>query len=79
MLVSFHVSLQVLISAVSDLLTELLKAEEISVYILKDYIEWLTPSKCEWEKMQESLSTEVELTFTVQYGLMLPKKICAVI
>ncbi|XP_015278471.1 PREDICTED: E3 ubiquitin-protein ligase listerin [Gekko japonicus] len=51
-------SLQVLISAVSDLLTELLEADEVSAYILKDYIEWLTPSKCEWEKMQDSLSTE---------------------
>ncbi|XP_060090344.1 E3 ubiquitin-protein ligase listerin isoform X2 [Heteronotia binoei] len=51
-------SLQVLISTVSDLLTELLEAAEISAYILKDYIEWLTPSKCEWEKMHESLSTE---------------------
>ncbi|XP_054829197.1 E3 ubiquitin-protein ligase listerin [Eublepharis macularius] len=51
-------SLQVLISAVSDLLTELLEADEVSVYILKDYVEWLTPSKSEWEMMRESLSTE---------------------
>uniref|UniRef100_A0ACB8FHJ2 Listerin E3 ubiquitin protein ligase 1 n=1 Tax=Sphaerodactylus townsendi TaxID=933632 RepID=A0ACB8FHJ2_9SAUR len=51
-------SLQVLISAVSDLLTALLEADEVSAYILKDYIEWLTPSTSEWEKMRESLSTE---------------------
>nr|XP_056714125.1 E3 ubiquitin-protein ligase listerin [Euleptes europaea] len=51
-------SLQVLISAVSDLLTALLEADEVSAYILKDYMECLSPSKSEWEKMRESLSTE---------------------
>nr|XP_020651892.1 E3 ubiquitin-protein ligase listerin-like isoform X1 [Pogona vitticeps] len=50
-------SLQVLISAVSDLVTKLLDADEVSS-LLKDYMELLTPSKCEWEKMRESLSNE---------------------
>ena len=56
----FHLSLQVLISAVSDLVTKLLDADEVSS-LLKDYMELLTPSKCEWEKMRESLSNEVYL------------------
>ncbi|XP_062982791.1 E3 ubiquitin-protein ligase listerin [Elgaria multicarinata webbii] len=51
-------SLQVLVSTVSDLLTKLLEANEVSPYIMNDYIEWLTPSKLEWEKMRESLSSE---------------------
>ncbi|XP_053165483.1 E3 ubiquitin-protein ligase listerin [Hemicordylus capensis] len=51
-------SLQVLISAVSDLLTKLLEADYVSACILNDYIEHLTPSEPEWEKMRESLSSE---------------------
>ncbi|KAH0624881.1 hypothetical protein JD844_032757 [Phrynosoma platyrhinos] len=51
-------SLQVLISAVNDLLTKLLQTDEVSASILKDYIEWLTPSKSEWDKMRDSLSSE---------------------
>uniref|UniRef100_T1E3L6 E3 ubiquitin-protein ligase listerin n=1 Tax=Crotalus horridus TaxID=35024 RepID=T1E3L6_CROHD len=51
-------SLQVLISVVNDLLTTLLEAEDVSACVLKDYIEWLTPSQTEWEKMRESLSSE---------------------
>ncbi|XP_061483856.1 E3 ubiquitin-protein ligase listerin isoform X1 [Rhineura floridana] len=51
-------SLQVLISAVNDLLTKLLEADEVSTYVLQDYIQWLTPSGSEWDKMRESLSNE---------------------
>ncbi|XP_042314086.1 E3 ubiquitin-protein ligase listerin [Sceloporus undulatus] len=51
-------SLQVLISAVNDLLTKLLQTDEISASILKHYMEWLTPSRAEWERMRESLSSE---------------------
>ncbi|KAJ7320504.1 hypothetical protein JRQ81_020015 [Phrynocephalus forsythii] len=50
-------SLQVLISAVSDLVSGFLEADEVSC-LLKDYMELLTPSKCEWEKIRESLSSE---------------------
>ncbi|ETE73486.1 E3 ubiquitin-protein ligase listerin [Ophiophagus hannah] len=48
----------VLISVVSDLLTTLLEAEDVSACVLKDYVEWLTPTQTEWEKMRESLSNE---------------------
>ncbi|XP_066476312.1 E3 ubiquitin-protein ligase listerin [Tiliqua scincoides] len=51
-------SLQVLISAVSDLLTKLLETDDVPTYILRDYIKFLTPSKPEWEKMRESMSNE---------------------
>uniref|UniRef100_A0A8C6XTX6 E3 ubiquitin-protein ligase listerin n=1 Tax=Naja naja TaxID=35670 RepID=A0A8C6XTX6_NAJNA len=51
-------SLQVLISVVNDLLTTLLEAEDVSACVLKDYLEWLTPTQTEWEKMRESLSNE---------------------
>lgn len=53
-------SLQILISAVSDLFTKLLEDSKASACILKDYIECLGPSKSEWEKMRESLSNEVQ-------------------
>nr|XP_060626438.1 E3 ubiquitin-protein ligase listerin [Anolis sagrei ordinatus] len=51
-------SLQVLISAVNDLLTQLLQTDEVSASVLKDYLEWLTPSKTEWERMRDCLSNE---------------------
>ncbi|KAJ6662463.1 hypothetical protein lerEdw1_011876 [Lerista edwardsae] len=51
-------SLQVLILAVSDLLMKLIEADDVPSYILRDYIQFLTPSKTEWEKMRESLSFE---------------------
>ncbi|XP_053242522.1 E3 ubiquitin-protein ligase listerin isoform X2 [Podarcis raffonei] len=51
-------SLQVLITAVHDLLTKLLEADKVPTYTLKDYFEWLTPSESEWEKMRGSLSNE---------------------
>lgn len=52
-------SLQVLITAVHDLLTKLLEADKVPTYTLKDYFDWLTPSESEWEKMRGSLSNEV--------------------
>uniref|UniRef100_A0A8D0GZQ3 E3 ubiquitin-protein ligase listerin n=1 Tax=Sphenodon punctatus TaxID=8508 RepID=A0A8D0GZQ3_SPHPU len=51
-------SLQVLISAVNDLMTELLETGEVSGYFLGDYIGRITPNKSEWEKMRESLPIE---------------------
>lgn len=59
MIVSSLLSLQVLISAVSDLLTKLMETDGVPSYILRDYIQFLTPSKTEWEEMRESLSFEV--------------------
>nr|XP_025959377.1 E3 ubiquitin-protein ligase listerin [Dromaius novaehollandiae] len=51
-------SLQVLISAVSDLLSKLLEAEGLSGHLVGAYVERVTPNKTEWEKLHESLSTE---------------------
>ncbi|XP_044298639.1 E3 ubiquitin-protein ligase listerin [Varanus komodoensis] len=51
-------SFQVLVSMVTDLFSKLMVAGEVSACILKDYIEWLTPNKLEWEKLRESLSSE---------------------
>uniref|UniRef100_A0A8C3KGL3 E3 ubiquitin-protein ligase listerin n=14 Tax=Neoaves TaxID=3078114 RepID=A0A8C3KGL3_9CHAR len=51
-------SLQVLISAVSDLLSKLMEADGQSGYLVGAYIEHITPSKAEWGKLQESLPTE---------------------
>lgn len=52
-------SLQVLISAVSDLLSKLMEADRQSGYLVGAYIEHVTPNKTEWGKLRESLYTEV--------------------
>lgn len=51
-------SLQVLITAVSDLLSKLMEADGQSGY-LGAYVEHVMPNKTEWGKLHESLSTEV--------------------
>ncbi|XP_071418883.1 E3 ubiquitin-protein ligase listerin isoform X2 [Pithys albifrons albifrons] len=51
-------SLQVLISAVSDLLLKLIEADGQSGYHARAYVEHVTPNKTEWGKLHESLSTE---------------------
>ncbi|NXP79091.1 LTN1 ligase, partial [Ramphastos sulfuratus] len=51
-------SLQVLISAVSDLLSKLMEAEGQSGYLVGAYVERVTPNKTEWAKLHESLSAE---------------------
>jgi len=52
-------SLQVLISAVSDLLSKLMEADGQSGYLVGAYVGHVTPNKTEWGKLHESLSTEV--------------------
>ncbi|XP_066065306.1 E3 ubiquitin-protein ligase listerin isoform X1 [Chamaea fasciata] len=51
-------SLQVLISAVSDLLLKLMEADEQSGYLVRAYVEHVTLNKTEWGKLQESLCSE---------------------
>uniref|UniRef100_A0A8C5TGQ1 E3 ubiquitin-protein ligase listerin n=1 Tax=Malurus cyaneus samueli TaxID=2593467 RepID=A0A8C5TGQ1_9PASS len=51
-------SLQVLISAVSDLLLTLMEAEGQSGYLVRTYVEHVTPNKTEWGKLHESLCSE---------------------
>ncbi|KAM6310361.1 E3 ubiquitin-protein ligase listerin [Aegotheles albertisi] len=51
-------SLKVLISAVSDLLSKLMEADEQCGYLVGAYVEHVTPNKTEWEKLHKSLSTE---------------------
>ncbi|KAK2527212.1 Ltn1 [Columba guinea] len=51
-------SLQVLISAVSDLLSKLMEEDGQSGYLVGAYVEHVTPNKTEWGKLHESLSTE---------------------
>ncbi|KAK2523306.1 hypothetical protein Q9966_012146 [Columba livia] len=51
-------SLQVLISAVSDLLSKLMEEDGQSGYLVGAYVEHITPNKTEWGKLHESLSTE---------------------
>ncbi|KAM6099020.1 E3 ubiquitin-protein ligase listerin [Theristicus caerulescens] len=51
-------SLQVLISAVSDLFSKLMEADGQSGYLVGAYVEHVTPNKTEWGKLHESLSTE---------------------
>ncbi|XP_064326372.1 E3 ubiquitin-protein ligase listerin [Phalacrocorax carbo] len=51
-------SLQILISAVSDLLSKLMEADGPSGYLVGAYVEHVTPNKTEWGKLHESLSTE---------------------
>ncbi|KAM6314161.1 E3 ubiquitin-protein ligase listerin isoform 2-T2 [Podargus strigoides] len=51
-------SLQVLISAVSDLLSKLMEADEQSGHLVGAYVESVTPNKTEWGKLHKSLSTE---------------------
>ncbi|CAM5079418.1 unnamed protein product [Eretmochelys imbricata] len=51
-------SLQVLISAVNDLLTKLLEAGELSGCLLEAYFGCITPNSSEWKKLRESLPTE---------------------
>lgn len=52
-------SLQVLISAVSDLLLKLMEADGQSGYLVRAYVEHITPNKTEWGKLHESLCSEV--------------------
>uniref|UniRef100_A0A8C0BHX6 E3 ubiquitin-protein ligase listerin n=1 Tax=Buteo japonicus TaxID=224669 RepID=A0A8C0BHX6_9AVES len=51
-------SLQVLISAVSDLLSKLMEADGQSGYLVGAYVERVMPNKTEWGKLRESLFTE---------------------
>ncbi|XP_068000577.1 E3 ubiquitin-protein ligase listerin [Melanerpes formicivorus] len=51
-------SLQVLISAVTDLLSKLMEAEGQSGCLVGAYVERVIPNKTEWGKLHESLSTE---------------------
>ncbi|XP_039911108.1 E3 ubiquitin-protein ligase listerin [Hirundo rustica] len=51
-------SLQVLISAVSDLLLKLMEADGQSGYLVRAYVEHITPNKTEWGKLRESLCSE---------------------
>ncbi|RLW03261.1 hypothetical protein DV515_00006535 [Chloebia gouldiae] len=51
-------SLQVLISAVSDLLLKLMEADGQSGYLVRAYVEHVTPNKMEWGKLHESLCSE---------------------
>ncbi|XP_053827957.1 E3 ubiquitin-protein ligase listerin isoform X1 [Vidua macroura] len=51
-------SLQVLISAVSDLLLKLMEADGQSGYLVRAYVEHVTPNKIEWGKLHESLCSE---------------------
>uniref|UniRef100_A0A8C3LMT7 E3 ubiquitin-protein ligase listerin n=1 Tax=Chrysolophus pictus TaxID=9089 RepID=A0A8C3LMT7_CHRPC len=51
-------SLQVLISAVSDLLSTLLEADRQSGCLVGAYVEHIMPNRTEWEKLRESLSAE---------------------
>uniref|UniRef100_A0A8C3TZF3 E3 ubiquitin-protein ligase listerin n=1 Tax=Catharus ustulatus TaxID=91951 RepID=A0A8C3TZF3_CATUS len=51
-------SLQVLISAVSDLLLKLMEADGQSGYLVRAYVEHITPNKTEWGKLHESLCSE---------------------
>lgn len=56
---SLSLSLQILISAVSDLLSKLMEADGQSGYLVGAYVEHVMPNKTEWEKLHKSLSTEV--------------------
>ncbi|EOA98713.1 Zinc finger protein 294, partial [Anas platyrhynchos] len=51
-------SLQILISAVSDLLSMLLEADRQSGCLVGAYVEHVTPNRTEWVKLRESLSAE---------------------
>ncbi|KAM4904746.1 E3 ubiquitin-protein ligase listerin [Sylvia borin] len=51
-------SLQVLISAVSDLLLKLMEAEGLSGYLVRAFVEHVTLNKTEWGKLHESLCSE---------------------
>ncbi|XP_033373915.1 E3 ubiquitin-protein ligase listerin isoform X2 [Parus major] len=51
-------SLQVLISAVSDLLLKLMEAAGQSGYLVRAYVEHVTPNRTEWGKLHESLCSE---------------------
>ncbi|OXB79770.1 UNVERIFIED_CONTAM: hypothetical protein H355_013755, partial [Colinus virginianus] len=51
-------SLQVLISAVSDLLSTLLEADIESGCLVGAYVEHVMPNRTEWEKLREALSAE---------------------
>ncbi|XP_023799209.1 E3 ubiquitin-protein ligase listerin [Cyanistes caeruleus] len=51
-------SLQVLISAVSDLLLKLMEAAGKSGYLVRAYVEHVTPNRTEWGKLHESLCSE---------------------
>ncbi|XP_066196711.1 E3 ubiquitin-protein ligase listerin [Sylvia atricapilla] len=51
-------SLQVLISAVSDLLLKLMEAEGLSGYLVRAFVERVTLTKTEWGKLHESLCSE---------------------
>ncbi|XP_074853382.1 E3 ubiquitin-protein ligase listerin isoform X2 [Carettochelys insculpta] len=51
-------SLHVLISAVNDLLTKLLEANQPSYCLLSAYFGQITPNSSEWEKLRESLPSE---------------------
>lgn len=59
-LFSLFLSLQVLISAVSDLLSMLLEADRQSGCLVGAYVEHVTPNRTEWVKLRESLSAEVQ-------------------
>ncbi|XP_050829489.1 E3 ubiquitin-protein ligase listerin isoform X2 [Serinus canaria] len=50
--------LQVLISAVSDLLLKLIEADGQSGCLVRAYVEHVTPNKIEWGKLHESLCSE---------------------
>ncbi|NXT79473.1 LTN1 ligase, partial [Zapornia atra] len=51
-------SLQILIAAVSDLLSKLMEADGQSGYLVGAYIDRVTPDETEWGKLHESLSPE---------------------
>ncbi|XP_039574003.1 E3 ubiquitin-protein ligase listerin [Passer montanus] len=51
-------SLQVLISAVSDLFLKLMEADGQSGCLVRAYVEHVTPNKIEWGKLHESLCSE---------------------
>ncbi|XP_041319944.1 E3 ubiquitin-protein ligase listerin isoform X2 [Pyrgilauda ruficollis] len=51
-------SLQVLISAVSDLFLKLMEADGQSGYLVRAFVEHVTPNKIEWGKLHESLCSE---------------------
>ncbi|KAJ7427998.1 hypothetical protein BTVI_01452 [Pitangus sulphuratus] len=44
---------------VSDLLSKLMEADGQSGYLVRAFVDHVTPNKTEWGKLQESLSTEV--------------------
>ncbi|XP_078514506.1 E3 ubiquitin-protein ligase listerin isoform X2 [Lissotriton helveticus] len=51
-------SLQVLLSAVSDLLSKILNAGQLSCRFLQVFLDHLYPSDCEWQTMRQSLSIQ---------------------